>query len=264
MLRFYVEVARSSFRRLLIYRWANLAGMAANVFFGIIFCYVYIALFRARPTAAGFDLRDTLRYVWLMQALTMVVLRFSWYDLMLTIRSGEVIADLAKPCDFTWYWFSREAGASVYYLLYRCVPTYLAGMLLFGIGLPGEWRVLPAFALSLVFGTGLGIAFRFLYNVIAFWLLEARAVGGMASVVALFFAGTYVPLPFLPGAMRTIALWSPFSGMLNVPTEIFMGKLSGADLLGALLLQAMWLVALTLLARALTAAAARRVVVQGG
>ena len=48
MLRFYVEVARSSFRRLLIYRWANLAGMAANVFFGIIFCYVYIALFRAR------------------------------------------------------------------------------------------------------------------------------------------------------------------------------------------------------------------------
>ncbi len=263
-MRFYFEVARTAFRRLVIYRWANLAGLATNVFFGAIFCYVYIALFRARPTVRGYDLRDTLRYVWLVQAMMMVVLRFSWYDLMLTIRSGEVVADLFKPCDFTWYWFSREVGASAYYLIFRGVPTYAAGMLLFGIDLPGGWAMGPLFTLSLALGAGLGIAFRFLYNVIAFWVLEARAVGGMASVIAAFCGGSYVPLVFLPGWLHTLALALPFAGMLNAPAEVFMGKLIGADAVSALLQQAIWLVALTLLARALTAAAARRVVTQGG
>ncbi|MFI5272550.1 MAG: ABC transporter permease [Ktedonobacterales bacterium] len=263
-MRFYAEVARTAFRRLLIYRWANLAGLATNIFFGAIFCYVYIALFRARGSAGGYDLRDTLRYLWLVQAMMMTVLRFSWYDLMLTIRSGEVIADLSKPCDFTWYWFSREFGSSAYYLLFRGVPTYLAGMLLFGIGLPATAATWPLFALTLALGTALGVAFRFLSNVVAFWILEARAVAGMASVLAAFFGGSYVPLVFLPGWLRTVALLTPFSGMLNVPAETFMGKLTGTALLAALLQQAIWLVALTLMARGLTAAAARHVVVQGG
>src|SRR5437868_12758156 len=88
MLRFYFEVARTAYRRQLIYRWANLAGLLTNIFFGAIFSYVMIALFHARPVAAGFNVRDALRYIWLLQAMVMVVLTFGWYDLMLTIRSG--------------------------------------------------------------------------------------------------------------------------------------------------------------------------------
>jgi viologen exporter family transport system permease protein len=37
MLRFYFEVARTAYRRQLIYRWANLAGLLTNIFFGAIF-----------------------------------------------------------------------------------------------------------------------------------------------------------------------------------------------------------------------------------
>ena len=114
MPRFYLEVARTAFRRQLIYRWANLAGLAANAFFGVILSYVYLALYQTRASVAGFGALDTLRYLWMMQALTMVVLTFGWYDLLLTIRSGDVVADLSKPCDFFWYWFSREAGRSVF------------------------------------------------------------------------------------------------------------------------------------------------------
>ena len=40
MLLFYIEEARTAFRRQLIYRWANLAGLLTNAFFGSIFSYV--------------------------------------------------------------------------------------------------------------------------------------------------------------------------------------------------------------------------------
>ena len=78
MLRFYFEVARTAYRRQLIYRWANLAGLCTNIFFGIVMSAVMAALYHARPVTAGYDLRDALSYVWTAQALIMVVLPFGW------------------------------------------------------------------------------------------------------------------------------------------------------------------------------------------
>ena len=264
MLRFYIEVARTAFRRQLIYRWANIAGLITNIVFGIIFSYVMIALFQVRSMAGGYDLKDALRYVWLVQSLVMVVLTFGWYDLMLTIRSGEVVSDLSKPCDFYWYWFSREIGRSCYYVFYRALPTYLAGMLLFDFGAPLDWRLWLAFMLSLPVGAMIGIAYRFLFNIAAFWILEARALGTLATVIALVFTGNYVPLPFFPGWLRAIADWLPFSGLMNVPAQIFLGKLTGLPMLLEFLRQSLWLVVLTLIVRAVTVQATRRVVAQGG
>jgi len=264
MLRFYVEVARTAFRRQVVYRWANLAGLLTNIVFGMIFSYVMIALYQVRSSAGGYDLIDALRYVWLVQSMVMIVMTFGWYDLMLTIRSGEVISDLSKPCDFYWYWFSREIGRSCYYLLYRGIPTYLAGMLLFRFGAPLDVRVWPIFLLSLSLGAMTGIAYRILFNIAAFWIIEARALGTLATVVALVFTGNYVPLPFFPGWLRAIADWLPFSGMMSVPAQVFLGKLIGLDLLINLIRQIGWLVLFIVLVRFVTIRAARRVVIQGG
>jgi ABC-2 type transport system permease protein len=264
MLRFYVEVAHTAFRRQVIYRWANLAGLLTNIFFGVIFSYIIIALFHARPTVAGYSVSDTLRYTWLVQAMVMVVLTFGWYDLMLTIRSGAVISDLSKPCDFYWYWFSRECGRDIYFLIYRGIPTYLAGMLLFGFGVPVDWRYWAAFLVSLLLGASVGIAYRVLYNAVAFWFLEARAIGTLFVVIALFFTGSYVPIPFFPHWLLAIIVWLPFNALINVPAEIALGKIPAAFLLFELGRQLFWVITLTLLVRIVIAVAARRVVVQGG
>ena len=264
MLPFYIEVAHTAFRRQLIYRWANLAGLLTNIFFGAVFSYVIIALYHARPVAAGYNVRDTLRYTWLIQAMLMAVLPFGWQDLILTIRTGEVVSDLSKPCDFYWYWFSREMGRAAYYLLFRCLPIYAAGMLLFGIGLPYDWRAWLIYGWTLSLGVMLGIAYRYLYNIVAFWLVEARAMVTFAQTIGLFFTGSYVPIPLFPTWLHTIADWLPFNGLMNVPTEVFLGKLAGADLWLELCRQALWLIVLTFGVRGITAIATRRVIVQGG
>src|SRR5690242_14556661 len=85
MFRFYLAVARTTFRRQVIYRWANLAGLITNIFFGSIFSYVIIALYHVRPLVSGYSVLDTLRYTWLIQSMIMVVTQFSWVELMLTI-----------------------------------------------------------------------------------------------------------------------------------------------------------------------------------
>ncbi|GCE16519.1 ABC transporter permease [Dictyobacter kobayashii] len=264
MLRFYFEVARTAFRRQLIYRWANLAGLSANVFFAIIFSYVIIALYHASPTVAGYDVRDTLRYSWMMQAILMVVLPFGWNDLMQTIRTGDVVADLSKPCDFYFYWFSREMGRNVYYIFFRGIPTYVLGMLLFGLGLPLNWQAWLAYGLVLPFGAMLGVAYRILYNVVAFWIIEARAMITFAITIAQFLTGMYVPVPLLPAWLRAILNWLPFHGFMDLPVEVFLGKIAGGALWFEVARQFGWLIVLTMGVQLLTGIAKRRVVAQGG
>src|SRR5260370_38262476 len=99
--------------------------------------YIIHALYHTRSTAGGFTAQDTLRYVWLLQTMVMVVLSFGWYDLLLTIRSGDVVTDLSNPCDFFWYSFTRQTDRSTYYLLFRGIPTYATRPLVFGPGTPG-------------------------------------------------------------------------------------------------------------------------------
>jgi ABC-2 type transport system permease protein len=264
MLRFYFEVARTAYRRQLIYRWANLAGLCTNIFWGIIMSSILIALYRVRPVTAGYNLRDALSYTWAAQSLIMVILPFGWTDLMLTIRTGEVVTDLSKPCDFFLYWFSRELGRSLYYCLFRCFPTYLAGLLLYGLEIGSGWFTLPVFLGCLVLGAMTGIVFRVFLNLTAFWVLEARAVIVLGLTIAQFFTGNYLPVVFFPVWLSLIAAWLPFNGMINAPTQIFLGKLAGTSLLFTLVLQAGWLLLLIVVVRFLTSLATRRVVVQGG
>ena len=85
-----------------------------------------------------------------------------------------------------------------------------------------------------------------------------------AQTIGLFFTGSYVPIPLFPTWLRTISDWLPFNGLMNIPTEVFLGKLSGSGLWFELGRQAFWLILLTFLVRAMTAIATRRVVAQGG
>jgi ABC-type uncharacterized transport system, permease component len=264
MLRFYFEVARTAFRRQLIYNWSNLAGLCTNIFFGAIFSYVIIALYAARPTVAGYNVQDTLRYTWMMQAIIMVVLPFGWNDLMQTIRTGDVVSDLSKPCDFYWYWFSREMGRNVYYVLFRGIPTYVAGALLFRLGIPLSWQSWLAYGLILPLGAMLGVAYRFLYNVVAFWIIEARAMTTFALTIAQFLTGSYIPLPLFPSWLRSIIDWLPFRGFMDLPVEAFLGKITGATLWFEVGRQIGWLLILTLLVQLVMRSAKRRVVAQGG
>lgn len=264
MLRFYLAAAQTAFRRQMIYRWANVAGLLANVFFGVFISFVLLALFRTQPQVAGYDVRAALRYMWLVQALLMVVMPFGWRDLLMTIRSGEVVTDLSKPCDLYAYGFSREAGRSCYYILFRGVPTYLLGMLLFGIGLPGDVRAWLAFVLALACAIALGITYRFLSNIVGFWLMEARSFVVLSEIVAHFFAGAYIPLPLMPPALYDAVQWLPFAGMLNLPVQALLGKVTGADLVLTLAVQVAWVLAFAGMARWFTRRALLRVVIQGG
>lgn len=263
-MRVYQEIARRSFQMQLAYRTANLAGLTTNSFWGALRSFLFISLYGGAGAQAGWTAQDAVTYVWLTQAMIMPVYFWAWWEIALTIRSGDIVTDLAKPIDYYGLWLSRDAGRAVYHLIFRFAPTLLVGVLLFAVPLPVDPARWLAFATSLVLAIWLSFGLRFLYNLAAFWLLDYRGVGGLIATVVSFLSGFLVPLNFFPTGVQEVVRWLPFAGLVQVPVEVLLGQRAGADLAAGLLFQATWALVFLALGRLMLAAAERKVVVQGG
>jgi ABC-2 type transport system permease protein len=263
-LRLYWEIAARSLRRQATYRTANLAGLVTNVCFGYLRSVVFFAVYQGRTNLAGYDLSQVVTYAWVTQALMMVVSMWGWWEVEETIRSGDVATDLAKPFSYLGYWLARDYGRAIYFLVYRCVPLLVAGQLMFGLRWPSSPATWLAVVMSVGFAVTISFAWRFVINLSAFWTTDARGLGNMLATVVTLLAGLILPLPYFPDNVRSILMALPFAGILQIPADIFLERLSPLDVVTALAQQAVWALAFLLAARLILAAAVRRVVIQGG
>lgn len=259
------EVARRGFARYAAYPGATLAGIFTNCVFGFIKGYILLAVLAFQPVVGGYDRADVLTFTWLTQALMMPVFLVAvWPDVAARIRSGDIATDLSRPIDPMRYWLGFDLGRAAYQMIFRGVPPFLVGALVFDLRLPSTPLVWLAFSLSAVLAVVASFGFRFAYNVATFWLGDVRGIGLLALVVANVFSGFLVPLSFFPDWLEPVARVLPFAAMIQTPVDIFLGAVQGTAILGALAGQAAWALVLLALGRGLLALGTRRVVIQGG
>jgi ABC-2 type transport system permease protein len=262
--RLYWELARRGYRRHAAYPAATWAGVFTNIVFGFLQAYILLALYRHRGQIGGYDASDTVTYVWLMQAMLMVVYVFGWTDLALRIRTGDIATDLARPVHPFAAGLAFDLGRAWYHALYRGVAPFVVGALVFDVHVPASVTVWAAFLASAALAVCVSFAFRYLYNSVAFWLLDYRGPMLLSVAVMTFFSGFIIPVRFFPSTVQTVANATPFPAVLQRPVDVFVGKTNGVDVFVTLAVQAGWALALGTLALATFAAGARRLVVQGG
>ena len=237
------EIAKRGWRRYAAYPWATAAGVFTNTIFGFLQAYILLAVYRHRTDVGGYDARDAVTYVWLVQALLMTVYIFGWTELSQRIRDGSIATDLSRPLDPQRYWLAFDLGRAPYHFVFRGLVPFVVSV-----------------ALAVVVSLG----FRFLYNSAAFWFVDIRGVVTLSLTVSLFFSGMILPLTFFPSWLRAIAHALPFASIMQTPIDVWLGKHHGAALVGILALQAMWAAVLLGLGRVTLRLGAKKLVIQGG
>jgi ABC-2 type transport system permease protein len=263
----YVAVAARAFRRYSTYTAATLAGIFTNCVFGVIICYVYLALWDQRPNAGGYTVDDAVTYVWLGQAMIMTVMVWgggATADLADRIRTGDVALDLYRPVPLIGWYAAQDLGRAAYHLLARGVAPTAVGALLFDIRFPGSAAAWLTFALSIPLAVVVSFAIRFLFASTAFWLLDATGPSTLLFVLSAFFSGLTVPLVIFPGWTRDVVLALPWAAYLQVPADLWLGKRTGWEAVGGLALSLGWAAVLLGVCWLVLRQATRRVVVQGG
>ena len=104
----------------------------------------------------------------------------------------------------------------------------------------------------------------FLVEASSFWLESDRGVRYLMLSASVLPSGLLLPLAFFPNWAQTLFLATPFPHTLNVPTQVWLGKLVGPELAWALALQLAWALALTAFGHLVVRWGARRLQVHGG
>src|SRR3990172_3065678 len=99
-MRLYLELAKKSFQRQVAYRDATIAGFVTNLFFGNLRAAVMIAVYGTTTQVAGYSLNEAITYTGLTQALIGTLALWGWFDMIRSIKTGEVASDLSKPFDY--------------------------------------------------------------------------------------------------------------------------------------------------------------------
>jgi ABC-2 type transport system permease protein len=264
LMRLYWEVARRALQRQFAYRTENLAGLVTNSFFAYIRAALYLAVYQSTTNVGGYDSQAAVTYTWITQAMIMVCANWGWWDVEETIRTGDVISDLAKPFSYLGFWLARDLGRAAYFVFLRAAPILFVGQLLYGLHWPSSFGAWLAFGVGMALAVVVSFGWRFLLNVSAFWTTDARGLGAIALAASLFLGGFVVPIRYFPDWLQPVALALPFASITQTPADLFVERIQGADIIGPIVLQLVWAIVLLAAAQLATLLAIRRVVVQGG
>ena len=140
----------------------------------------------------------------------------------------------------------------------------LIGALLFDVAWPPGVDSWLLGLVSAVLAVVVAFAGTFIVNLSAFWVIEVRGIRLVWMITSGFLCGLYVPIPWFPDWLRTIAQWTPFPAMLQNPVDILSGRVDGGAIWMTLAGQVAWGALLVVAGQVVLNRGRRRVEVQGG
>ena len=241
--------------------------------FGLLLIMIYEAFYRSSGTAVQpMAFARVATYVWLGQALLMMLPWSIDVEMRAMMRTGGVVYELGRPVDLYAWWYARALAQRTAPVVLRAVPmAVFAALALPALGLD-EWRLGPpaslaaaaGFALALACGLAVACAISVLLYIAWLWTATAEGVVTMVSTAVSMFSGLLIPLPLFPDWAQTALGWLPFAGVVDLPFRIYIGHIATSDVPLALARQLGWTLVLVVFGRWLLARGLRRIVVQGG
>jgi ABC-2 type transport system permease protein len=228
---------------------------------------LWTAVFSHTKVAAGLTLRQTLTY----SLMALLLARIRWNSrtfnvrdsLSVAVREGTVVYWFLRPISPSRFYMWRQSGDMIYGAVWALIG-YIVLLRAHIIAPPRGASGAAVFAVSLLLGQMVLYYLGQLVDIAMFWLVSNSAIVRMYYFIQDLLSGVFVPLPFMPVLLLTLATWLPFSSGINAPLSLYVGRTPMAHAARELALQAFWVVALAVVSRWLWSRAGRRVMVQGG
>jgi len=267
-LKNYTSLFRIRFINTLQYRIAAVAGLATQFAWGAMLILGFAAFYRTNPYAFPMSFSQTSSYIWLQQALVMLLfININDREIISAVTEGAIAYEMVRPVNLYNRWLCQVIATRLSRALLRMIPVIIISSLLpypYGLSPPASLGHLILFLLSIVLAVGLMAVIVNLVYICLFYTLNMSGLMGIVYGVFVPLAGGVIPIPFFPEPFRTIALFLPFAAMQDIPLRVYSGHIYGTELVQSIGVQAFWLVFLFLAGHLLMNRTLKKVVVQGG
>lgn len=215
--------------------------------------FLWWAILETVPSVVGYTFEDMVAYY----LLTMIARAFSSMPglasgIATQIRNGEIKKFLIQPVDMVGFLLLNRVAHKLAYYSVAFLPFafvfYLCRWAFVG-GWP-DWPVLLAFIASLMMGFLLGYFMEATIGMIGFWFLDVSSLLFVYMLLSFFLSGHMFPLDMLPDFWLTIVDALPLKYLAYFPAAVFLGKVSGPELVWGLSVEFAWVVFFIIASRA--------------
>jgi ABC-2 type transport system permease protein len=228
----------------LVYKANTLIWILTDVVTAVIMPLIWLASYNGRSHIQGFAPSEMVAYYLVVLALTGFVESHVMWDMANDVKQGKFNNYLIRPYSMLAYMYAANLGWRVMRTLLG-LPLFSIVAIAFrhylkGVG-PWQYDIGPVFWLSVVLGHLVSFFCAYALGLLSLWLYEARSVYNLYYLPMLIFSGQIAPLALLPHDMVRAVQWLPFPYTISFPAQIFLGRVSGAELWTGLLAQAAWI-----------------------
>ncbi len=245
------------------YRGAALGGAVTQVFFGLVYVFLYTSLYAGKDPAA---LQETVTYVWIQQMCFALLVR-SDDELPTQVRTGSLAYAVLRPVDQYGFCFVRNLAMRHVMAFMRSMPIILVQFILpagIRMTLPESPLALMQAVVALFFGTMVSVSILCISSVFIIMTLDSRGISAMITLLCNAFAGNIVPLTLFPEKLQLLIRYQPFAQALDAPIRMYLHAQPMGQWCMNIGVQLMWLVILVALGHAMWQKQLRNLTIQGG
>lgn len=251
------------------YRASAIAGISTQLFFGMVFLMVYVAIYESNSsTTAPMNLKNVIAYLWLGQAFFAIMYPYLRDEELLNmITNGNLAYELVRPQSFYLKYYIKMLCERMAAAMLRCGPVLVIAFLLpepYNLSFPVSFEAFILFLISLLFSCLLITAMSLIMHIVTMITLNSDGIIAVYSMTAEVFTGILIPVPFLPSFMIKIGKYLPFRFIGDFSYRVYCGDITTSEGRTLIIGSMLWTLLIILIGYLLSKIALKKAVIQGG
>lgn len=241
--------------------WFNIAGTAISI---IVYYLLWQAVFAETDSIRGFTEQQMITYVVLSRILSSQFSGGVNRELGRWIYEGNISIELLRPYYLIQTLFAKRIGEFTFFVFFKAIPIGTLGIYVLGGVGPNGGTEFMIFFISVIVSVMLMFLIECIVGLCSFYTLSDWGLSFTKSSICSLLSGGVVPIFLFPKYFEDILNYMPFSGMISVPINLFLGKYSIKEAICFFEIQIGWLIVLAIFLYVFYRKAISNVVVQGG
>ena len=241
----YLQIAKIAVINQSIYPTSFFSMIMAGGASLLIAFFVWGTIFSVKETVGDFTFPTIITYFAIIFSIRIIVGSAAIARSMSRdMRQGTLAFLLIKPVNYNFYQFAKTITEK---LLQIIAPILAFGILVYLF----KDTFLPPQNLSFAIVALVQsiVVAHIIYSIIgtsAFWTIQSWGIIAVAGRFMDALNGSIFPLDLLPEKIFTVITYLPFQYMGYLPAAIYIGRVTGVDVIRHLIIQFLWIVILAL------------------
>lgn len=243
-LRVYLPFARSQFQAELAYKGNTIMFFCGQGILLAVTFFLWKAIYSSSSNAImeGFSFNEMIVYMLMAFITNLLVSSDVSYIVSREVKDGSIAINLIRPINYSIRMMFQTIGT----ILFNFIIVFLLAFIIITAAfynLEGSLNIgnIILYFLSTALSMVLTFYYSYCFGLLAFKITNMWGLSQIMQAIFRLFSGSLIPLAFFPKVISTIFSYLPFSSMISTPTLIYLGKLSGFELIKGLLIQLVWL-----------------------